>query len=25
VVTFRLQDALTLSPETQVSQVNPAP
>lgn len=25
VVTFRLQDALTLSPETQVSQVNPNP
>jgi hypothetical protein len=25
VVTFRLQDALTLSPETQVSQNNPAP
>jgi hypothetical protein len=25
VITFRLQDALTLSPETQVSQANPAP
>jgi hypothetical protein len=25
VVTFRLQDELTLAPETQVSQVNPAP
>lgn len=25
VVTFRLQDALTLSPETQVSQINPNP
>src|SRR5271156_5093312 len=25
VVTFRLQDAITLAPETQVSQMNPAP